>query len=174
MGDRGSRISNIPVIILLIVVVLLLFLVVALVVWGASTRGAREQIQGPNTGILPQCQSLPGKPLIEIPSNISPCTINGQPSDVYYIGRIPGVGLDMTVAPWTTPVHEVCRQYCQELSNGVCIGSNYGGRSAQVNYDECMSVLDVKTCRPPAPIARKGATLYYPYSPTCRICDFCP
>lgn len=171
--------ANVPAIVLIVLALVLTFIMVGLIVWGVSSRGAKEQETGQGqgqgqggSGTLQICTSVPNSELVEIPDTLPACTVNGQVQDIYYIGRISQ--FDITVTSHPTPIDQVCRDFCKSFEKNVCVGPNYGGRSAQLNYKECLAQYSTEgVCQGPPPVARKGTRLYYPMSPTCHHCDFC-
>lgn len=156
-------------VLLIILSIVAIFVVLALLVWGLSSR-AGSQVMNPDTSTLPICKSLPGHPLLPIPPDLVRCKVAGQTQDLYYIGHLPGSTLDFVVAPYPTPTREVCRQFCKPVQVETCVGSVYAGRSAQENFDLCMATLEVETCKGPAPVAVRGTKLYWPVSPTPKVC----
>lgn len=156
-------------------VILAIFLTIAVIV--ALTWAAISYTYSNNGGTgatLPPCsqEANPGS-LIDIPGTGADCIQNGVPTSLRYIGDLGSMEYDYVVAPWGTHPLDVCIGFCTGYTGGVCSGPVVAGKTAQENFDLCMSQLSSTTCTPPLPIAASGTTLYYAFSPTCRICDGC-
>lgn len=155
---------------LIIITVVLLasmitLLVVAAVQNGNSTKPSESH---------PCSETINIGSLIQVSDkNVISCQYNKELGTLYYIGDADPT-LDFVVAPWPTDPSHVCAQYCNPApENGVCTGPSYQGKTAQENYDNCISTLITKYenhCFPPAPIAAKGITPYYAYSVTKASC----
>lgn len=157
---------SVVIVLISLAVILFIIFIVALIVgfYILSKDG------GDGGETLPQCSNYVNpSSLTEIPVNYPKC-ING--TNIYYIGTIDPDN-DFVVAPWITPINDVCVQFCDTYINNVCNGNEYNGLTAQENYDNCISKLTLTECNGTPPIAILGTTLYYPYSPTCNVCDSC-
>lgn len=167
------------VIALISVVIILVIAAVVLITWAlvsAADARAKENSSGGTTGASASepCSSFINLDnLPQIPDS-DICIQQGQPTSQYYIPS-----LDFVVAPWGTSAFDVCIGFCSGFTGstgstgGVCTGPQYQGLSAQQNFDNCMKQLSTTACFPPVPIAARGTTLYYAFSPTCGLCDGC-
>lgn len=161
---------NPGVIALIILAILLTVSIVASLIY-IAVKQSEDTPSGGNV-ILPPCSERTDiSSLVQIPNTLQSCEQNGRATSLYYIGSISN--LDYVVAPWGTQPFDVCIGFCTGYTGGICSGSNYNGKSAQDNFNSCMIQLAVTGCAPPSPIAAKGTTIYYPFSPTCKICDNC-
>lgn len=157
--------------------VILTISLIILLVW-AGIESANNKNTG-NTGTtgsnsLPPCsQNINISSLIQIPTTGADCAQQGRTGTYYYIGNLGSGQYDYVVAKWGTQPFDVCIDFCQGFTGGMCTGPSYGGKSAQDNFDNCMKQLSSNTCTPPIPLAAQGTFLYYAYSPTCNICDNC-
>lgn len=146
---------------------LIFVVIVGLLIW---TGIAYEEERNSNNQPKAPCQ---GTNLVVIPDDAPRCKIQGRDTSYYYLGLISNGRYDLVVAPFARAPLDVCIQFCCSYDKGMCTGPDYGGQTAQANFDRCMSQLTPTDCIPPLPIARKGSTLYYAYSPTCSTCDGC-
>lgn len=176
-----------PGITLLIVLIIVLTVGIILGLIVTAITFAENQTNSGGTGtVLPPCsQSTNISSLIQIPNSGSNCVQNGQTGSLFYIGNLGNKELDYVVAPWKTQPLDVCIGYCSQfksnefksggVSGGTCTGPNFNGKTAQANFNNCMTQLttSVSGCVPPIPLAAKGTIVYYAFSPTCRICDTC-
>lgn len=126
--------------------------------------------------VLPPCSQNISN-LIKIPSKVPPnseidCPSRGTRGIFYYVKSL-NSNYDYVVAKWPTQSKDVCIDFCDSFNQGICNGPNYNGKTAQENYNSCMLQLSSTTCTPPIPIAIQDGILFYPYSPTCSICDNC-
>jgi len=166
-----------PGIILLISLAVILTIAVIITLIWAGISISNHQNQGTGTtgpSTLPSCtQTININTLIQIPETGFNCIQNGVTGSLYYIGNLGTGQYDYVVAPFTLQPLDVCIGFCTGYTGGNCSGPNYNGQSAQDNFNHCMSQLSSTTCTPPIPIAAKGTTIFYAYSPTCNICDNC-
>lgn len=117
---------------------------------------------------LPLCSSVVDRrSLTTIPDVARKCS----GTSYYYIGNVGPGSRDYVVAPFKSSALDVCVGFCDVYKDGSCTGSNYAGVSSQVNFDRCMRELSRTDCIPPVPVAIRGNTMYYPFSPTSRICQ---
>ena len=166
--------ANVEVIVLIVIVVLLVIgagIAIALALISSSNESKDSNNNGTNENNVPteNCSStVDVDSLLQIP-DADVCIQQGQETSKYYIGNLGDQTLDYVVAPWGTSALDVCVGYCDTYSNGTCTGPN----NAQANFDACMTQLTPTDCLPPKPIAARGTTLYYAFSPTCGVCDNC-
>lgn len=167
--------ANVAIIILFVAVVAVVIVFAILIGFAvvASRENARINPQPAPTSNTPCAQLSPRDGLIPLPPE-SNCITGGVDRGLYYIGNI-DQNLDYVVASWPTSVENVCIKFCESLDNGVCNGPAYNGISAQANFDRCVAQLSGDgQCAPPIPLARRDATLYYAFAPTCaNVCDRC-
>jgi len=166
-----------PIVIIAVVIVIVLLVILIVMITRAVIDTRRNNTNGSgNTTNQPPCSSVVNtNTLVVIPEDQAPCHQDSIIT-LYYIGELSQGKWDFVVAPITTSAVNVCASFCTNIQNDTCIGPNYAGKTAQENYQTCLTSLaslNVKNCVPPAPIAIKGTVLYYPYSPTCRTCDNC-
>ena len=164
---------NVGIMLLISLAVLLTIGIIIVLIWAGVSSSNNS---GGKTGApsLPPCsQNINISSLIQIPTMGFNCTQQGETGPLYYIGQLGNQQYDYVVAPWGTQPLDVCIGFCSTFSDGNCTGPNYQGVSAQDNFNSCMNQLSSTTCTPPIPIAAQGTILYYPYSPTCNICDAC-
>jgi hypothetical protein len=154
---------NTGILILIITIVILTIVIISILIFTAVSNDS-----DPGTILLPCTKTVNISTLIQIPADYPSCVQEGQNTSKYYVGKL-NPDFDYVVAPFNTPVQDVCRQYCTNYSNGVCSGNE----TAQQNYDNCIKQLTPTDCYPPLPIAAIGAKLYYPFSPTCNTCENC-
>ena len=161
-----------PGVILLICLGVILLITAILVITWAAISFNNNNVPGP----LPQCsQNVNINSLIQIPDTGYNCVQHGQTGSLYYVGQLGNLDYDYVVAPYKTPIQDVCIGFCSiGFTGGVCMGPNYNGKTAQTNYDNCIAQLSSTTCIPPIPIAAKGTTIYYPLLPTCCACEKTP
>lgn len=155
------------VLIIISVIILIIFigLCITAIVVPATQQGNN------NVTTTPSCTSTTDlSKLLTIPNSGYNCNQNGITTSLYYVGDLGNKNYDYVVAPWTSQPLDVCIGFCQSYTNEICTGSNYNGLSAQQNFDNCMTQLSSTTCIPPSPIAIKDGILYYPLSPTAKIC----
>ena len=163
-----------PGIILLAVFVFVLFLALAITI--AFTVNAELTHTGSTgtTGLEPCSQTVDLDSLIQIPSDQPPCLQQGRNLGLYWIGDLAPFTYNYVVAPYGTQPLEVCRGFCTGFTGSgtgaICTGPVYQGKTAQENFNACMSQLTSTTCLPPVPIAAQGTTLYYALLPT-EVCD---
>ncbi|MFK5969041.1 MAG: hypothetical protein QM487_02820 [Candidatus Marithrix sp.] len=108
--------------------------------------------------------------LVQIPSNQPHCFQQGRETSLFYIGTL-NQNFDYVVAPYGSSPLDVCVSFCKSYSNGVCEGDNFAGKTAQENFDACITQLTPTDCVPPLPIAAQGTILYYALAPTSLICE---
>ena len=123
---------------------------------------------------VPACTSfIPQSELINIPEIGARCVTQGNLNQtLYYIGNLGDQTYDYVVSPWPNQPELVCASYCSPPpKDGVCTGPIYAGRTAQENYDICLTQLIPNDCEPPVPLAVKGITEYFAYIPTSLICQ---
>lgn len=99
--------------------------------------------------------------------------IAGQTGTYYYIGKASSD--DFVVGPSPTSNLSVCIRYCSSYNANTseCQGPVYNGKTAQQNFDSCMSQLSepyVGKCTPPGPLAAMGVIPYYAYAPGNLVC----
>jgi len=153
-------------------IILTLFIVVSLILVAVKSIRSNNGSNVPNS--LPPCLSTVNiNSLLQIPSNYPNCVQQGITGSLFYIGNLGSGKYDYVVAPWGTNPSNVCIGYCSSYNNGVCLGPNYNGKSAQINFDQCMKQLTSTGCSPPLPIAAQGTKIYYALYPTCNSCDGC-
>lgn len=171
---------NVGVALLVALAVILTIGFIALIVYAGVSFATDHNSNTGNTGNtgnnLPPCnQNVNLQSLIQIPDSGFNCVQEGVTGSKYYIGQLGNLQYDYVVAPWTSQPLDVCIGFCTGYTGGTtggkCSGTNWNGKSAQVNFNNCMSQLSSTTCIPPAPVAARGTILYYPFSPTDRICD---
>jgi hypothetical protein len=167
--------ANTGVILLIILAIILTITMISLLIWaGVSYINSDRNNGGTGTNILPPCnQNVNISSLIQIPDVGANCIQNGIVGSLYYIGKLDRGQYDYVVAPWATQPLDVCVGFCTGYTGGQCSGADYNGQSAQSNFDNCMRQLSSTGCAPPIPIAARGTIIYYPLSPTCKICDNC-
>jgi hypothetical protein len=163
-------ITILAITVIVIVVGLVILIIVAVSQTGSNSGG------GGNSQV-PCSQVVDIDKLIQIPDVCSGCTCLQNCLDIglYYIGGLAPFTYDYVVAPYpTTPVN-VCVQFCQiggyNPTTNTCVGPEFNNRTAQQNFDNCMTQLSSNDCKPPVPIAAKGPILYYAISPTNRSCS---
>jgi hypothetical protein len=173
--------SSLPpdVIIVICVVVILVIVAIVLIVWAlVSAADERARNNATGTGAAggasePCSQFVDLDTLPQVPDS-DICIQQGQPTSLYYMPSN-----NFVVAPWGTSAFDVCIGYCSGFTGstgstgGVCTGPNYNNMTAQENFDACLQQLSTTVCFPPTPIAARGTTLYYAFSPTCGVCDGC-
>lgn len=167
---------NPGLVLLIILVVLLTIGIIAVLIWAGVSIVEHNNNGNSGTGatVGPPCsQSINLSNLIQIPDSGANCIQRGITGPLFYIGNLGNQSLDYVVAPWGTQPLDVCIGFCTGYTGGICKGPPSGGRSAQSNFDNCMSQLTGTGCSPPLPLAAKGAIVYYAFSPTCNICDNC-
>ena len=123
---------------------------------------------------VPACTNfIPQSELITIPETGARCITQGNlQQTLYYIGNLGDQTYDYVVSPWPNNPQLVCASYCSPPPvDGVCSGPIFSGRTAQENYDLCLAQLIPNDCLPPAPLAVKGITEYFAYTPTSLICE---
>jgi hypothetical protein len=155
------------------VVFLILFVLIMIIVGVALIIYAYRQsiINGGNTVFKTPCnQAVDISSLVQIPSSFPVCIQNGKPTNLFYIGFLSNGKYDMVVAPYATPALDVCVGYCDKYLEGICMGPSFNGKSAQANFDQCLSLLTNPNCSGIPPIAAKGTILYYGQSVTSRTC----
>lgn len=165
-----------PGVILLVLLVIILSIIMVSLVVSATVAFVNNQQAGGGGGatgtiVLNPCTANANS-LIQINNSTPRCIQNGRQTSLYYVGNLPGgENFDYVVAPWKTQPLNVCIGFCTTFINNICTGAIVNGQSAQTNFNKCMAQLSTTNdCLPPAPIAAKGAILYYPESPTCRTC----
>jgi len=164
---------NEGIILLIILVIVSVIVLLSLLIWGGIAYTDNKGKTG-GTVLLPPCsQNVNISSLLQIPENGYNCVRAGITGSLYYIGNLGDKTYDYVVAPYTTAPFTVCVSFCSNYSQGVCTGPSSSGKSAQENFNNCMSQLSSTECTPPIPIAVKGTTLYYAYLPTCKYCDGC-
>jgi len=158
---------GILLLVLVIVILLLAFvgLIIAAVVIDKSTPSTPLVI--PTT---PCVDTVDLSTLYQLPGTLTPCYQNGRVTNLYYLGEV--TDYDFVVAPFPTAPVDVCVGFCTAVVNGVCSGPDYEGKSAEANYQACLTQLANASCVPPMPIAALGSIAYYPLSPTAASC--CP
>lgn len=155
--------------IIIIIIALIITLIVFATVSSETFNSTNQRLNN-----LPTCNTISNElTLIKIPNDFVLCQ-----NSTYYIGKLSGGLYDFEVAPWGSSNNDVCIQFCTTFDpvTKICNGSNYQGKSANVNYNSCMqqlAILNSGSCTGPVPIASKGPILYYPLSPTCRRCPTC-
>lgn len=166
--------ANPGVVLLILFAIFLTIGIIILVVW-AGVDYYKNIGGGTGTNILPPCsRDINVSSLIQIPTNGSAnCIQQGSTGTFYYIGNLGSGEYDYVVAAWGSKPFDVCIGFCHGYTGGACTGPIYAGKSAQTNFDNCMSQLSSSRCTPPIPIAARGTILYYPYSPTCNVCSNC-
>lgn len=166
--------ANPGVILLILLAVILTIAIISVLIWAGVERHNDSNTGTTGGVILPPCnQNINISSLIQIPDTGSNCTQNGATGSLFYVGKLGGGKYDYVVAPWGTQTFDVCVGFCTGYTGGKCSGANYNGQSSQSNFDNCMKQLSSTGCAPPIPIAAKGTILYYPYTPTCNVCDTC-
>ena len=162
-------------IIFLIIFIVIIFILILLLLTNSAISIVSSNNQAdPTNPALPSCTSNVNlSDLIVIPETGFNCIQQGLTGSLYYIGPLGDGTYNYVVAPWQTSPLDVCVGYCDSYNNDICTGPNYQGRTAQQNFDNCISQLTPADCIPPAPIAIRSNILYYAYSPTCLICDGC-
>ena len=154
--------------------VITLIVALSISIWSIVIRN-RDASDSGSTGTtgtsLPSCIDITApSSLIQIPENQPHCFQQGRETNLFYIGDL-DPDFDYVVAPYTTSPLDVCIGFCTAYSDGTCQGANFQGRTAQQNFDSCISQLTPTDCVPPLPIAAQGAILYYALSPTSIICE---
>lgn len=155
---------NVGIIILILVAIGLIVTIIVMMsmAWAPSSSNTPTKLE-------PCSQTTTS--LITLPDNTPKCIQNGI--DIgYYLGAV-NPNWDYVVAPYSVQPKDVCVGFCQQFTNGTCIGPNYNGLTAQENYNRCIAQLSPNTCIPPLPVAIKDGIIYYPTSPTCRSCSNC-
>lgn len=152
---------------LLSIVIILVF--VSFILWICINFYNKNNVKP----LLPCSEIVNFKTLVQIPFNPPDEIICEGQKGLYYIGSL---GYDYVVATWSTKPEDVCGQFCKngiikDFDNIICNGPDYNGKTAQENFNKCMDELNTKDCIPPKPIAHQGTILYYPYSPTCCLCN---
>jgi len=166
---------NPGVVLLIILAIVLTIIVIGAIIWAAVEYSRDTNGTGGTgtTGLALCNQNINISTLIQIPNVGANCIQNGMPSSKYYIGQLGNQNFDYVVAPWGTQPLDVCIGFCTGYTGGICFGAESQGKSAQQNFDNCMTQLSSTTCIPPIPLAAKGTILYYAFSPTCNVCDNC-
>jgi len=164
---------NVGVVLLITLAIILTIIFIVLITWATISYILDTSSATGATALAPCSSNINLSSLIQIPNTGSNCIQNGLTTSLYYIGQLSPQTYDYVVAPWGTQPFDVCIGFCTGYTGGVCSGSSYNGKSSQDNFDQCMSQLSSTTCVPPVPIAAKGTTVYYAFSPTCNICDNC-
>jgi len=157
---------NVGILLLIITIIILTIIIISVLIFTAVSNKPNN-----NPGViqLPCSKSVDISSLIQIPSDYPSCIQEGEKTSKYYVGKL-NPDFDFVVAPFQSSAKNVCIGYCTTFLNGVCSGSE----TSQQNYDNCIKQLTPTTdCIPPIPIAAIGATLYYPFSPTCNTCENC-
>lgn len=169
---NSSALSNPGVILLIILAIILtIALITLLSITAVNVSNTSNSTGTTGSNILPPCRSSVNiSSLIQIPDSLPNCVQNGVTGSLYYIGNLGSQNYDFVVAPWGSQPLNVCIGFCTGYTGGICNGPNYNGRSAQANFDRCMQQLSSTDCIPPLPLAARGTTLYYGYSPTSNIC----
>lgn len=153
---------------IIIVSIIIIILLVSIIYFSASS----DQNQNGNADLLNTCsQDINISDLIQIPTSGANCNIGNNINNLFYIGNLGDQSLDFVVSPWPNNTQNVCVSYCSSFNNGICLGENFNGRTAQENYDMCIEQLTPDDCIPPLPLAARGTILYYAFSPTSRICN---
>lgn len=162
---------NPGIILLYVIIAIVLIIVIVLIVIAIVNT---NDIENSDNTILPPCsQNVDIGNLYQIQLDGSnDCIWNGGTGEYYYIGRN-NPELNYVVARWATQPLNVCVGFCTGYTDGICTGPNYRGRTSQENFDRCMIQLTDTNCSGSTPIAAQGTYLYYPYSPTCSICENC-
>ncbi|CAH6420867.1 Hypothetical protein HVR_LOCUS1310 [uncultured virus] len=166
---------NPGLVLLITLAIVLTIVVIGLLIWaGVSYYNYTQGAGGTGATGLPSCsQNINISDLTQIPLGTGTnCTQNGITGSLYYVGAI-NSNYDYVVAPWQTQPLVICIGYCTSYTGGNCSGPTASGKTAQENFDNCMSQLSSTTCTPPIPIAARGTILYYAYAPTCGVCDCC-
>lgn len=168
--------ANVGIILLIILSIFLIFAMIGLIIWGLSSNASANSSSnnGGGTAVLPPCSTAVNiSSLIQIPPGTDTnCTQGGVTGTLYYLGDL-DENFDYVAAPWGTQPLDVCIGFCTGYTGGICTGAVSSGKSAQDNFNNCMNQLSSTTCATPLPIAVRGTTLYYAYSPTCLSCDSC-
>lgn len=164
-----------PGIVLLITLAIILTIgVIVALIWAGVSILNNQGGGGTGVTVGPPCgQNVNLSSLIQIPNSGANCIQRGVTGSLFYIGNLSNKSFDYVVAPWGTQPLDVCIGFCTGFTGGICTGAPSSGRSAQSNFNSCMSQLSSTTCSPPIPLAAKGAIVYYAFSPTCNICDNC-
>lgn len=100
------------------------------------------------------------------------CEVNGATGTYYYIGN--DTDFDFVVSKLMISPQDICIQYCTSFGNSGCSGPEYKGASAEESYIFCSYQTSQGGCIPPIPMAAKGTTLFYAYSPTSKMCTNIP
>jgi hypothetical protein len=145
-------------------------IIIVALVWTALGVIRLEQGTTPTSALQP-CSTTANRTSLLIPPDSAACVQNGTTGGLYYVGHLGDKSYDYVVAPYPTSNLDVCVSYCTTYSNGICTGPAINGKSAQSNYESCMAQLSHSDCVPPAPIAIRGNTLYYPYAVTASLCE---
>lgn len=152
-------------IIILIVVSVIMTIIVAILLIVAQVRYSKSN---DNVKANQQCaDTININTLVKLDSTYN-CEVDGDVGTYYYIGA--SGNYDYVVSELLISPLDVCLQYCASLSGVVCTGANYNSLTAQQNFDNCMSQLNPTDCIPPLPLGAIGTNLFYPYSPTNKIC----
>lgn len=165
---------------LIVIAVVLAVGVIIAILWGtvAAIQNGNGNTGGTGTFLPPCYQEVNVSDLVQI-SNTGTCAplgnnccSNGVLTDLFYLGHLPSSNYDYVAAPYGTQPFDVCVGFCTNWnqSTKVCSGPNYNGLSAQTNFNNCLALLSSTTCAPPIPVAALGTTMYYPNTPTSKIC----
>lgn len=167
-----------PGIVLLVVLAIgLTIVVIALLIWAAAASAAEEPSQN-----LQSCSTtIDPSQLIPISADWQYCSSDNKEGTLYYIGCTGDRNLNFVVATTPQSAQTVCVSYCDQFTPpsagstgfGTCTGPAYNNKSAQDNFNTCMTQLTPTNCLAPLPLAVQGTTLYYAYSATPRICGTC-
>jgi hypothetical protein len=168
---------NPGILLLVLLVIGLTITVIALLIWAAySSQQQEATIQESCSNVIDPSQ------LLQISSDWEYCTTgDATQGTLYYIGCTGDRSLNFVVSPTPQSPLNVCISYCDRYTPppsgttgfGTCTGPDYNNKSAQDNFNTCMSQLNPTNCIPPLPLAVNGTTLYYAYSATPRVCGQC-
>ena len=154
--------------ILTVVVVVMFAIVISILIWAAVSKSS----SGNDTTKPPCSQIVDVDSLIRIPEDLPRCKQNGRETPFYCISQLGTQEYDYLTAPYGATPIQVCDSFCNKgYKGGKCSGDSVGGKTAQENFDECITQLTDDNCIPPTPIAVRSNILYYANKPSCASCE---
>lgn len=154
---------NITIVILVIIAVIFIIIIAIMIIYGINHNGKTIP-----AAKKPCSNNVDLEKLLNI-SELPPCYQGGVSTNLFYIQE-----QDMVVASFGTSPLDVCVNFCDTYLNSICKGPNYGGLTAQQNFDKCILSQSSNYCIPPKPVARRQNIIYYSNSPTKNSCEAAP
>lgn len=158
---------NYGVVLLIFLAIIITIGIVIVLIWVAVESSKPPSSQSLTSLSCPETVNIDA--LIQIPAVGADCITSSGTGDFFYIGKLGTGTYDYVVAPFVRQPFNVCIGFCTGYTGGICSGPNYNGQSAQANFNNCMKQLQCNL-----PLAARGQTLYYAFSPTCNTCSNCP